>query len=49
MTDNNSHASRIMFGIIQCKLESYMEKEMPDVAAAFRRDQRTSKIIADAS
>ena len=34
-----SHVSKVMFKILQARLQQYMNHELPDVQAGFRRDQ----------
>ena len=34
-----SHASKVMFKILQTKLQQYLNCELPDVQAEFRKDQ----------
>ena len=36
-----SHASKIMLKILQARLQRYMNQELPDVPAEFRKDKRT--------
>ena len=36
-----SHASKVMLKILQGKLQKYMNCELPDVQAGFRKDRRT--------
>ena len=36
-----SHASKAMFKILQARLQQYMNRELPDVQAAFRRGRGT--------
>ena len=36
-----SHASKVMFKILQDRLQKYVNRELPDVQAGFRKDKRT--------
>ena len=36
-----SHASKVMLKILQARLQQYMNHELPDVQAGFRKDRRT--------
>ena len=40
-----SHASKIMLKILQARLQLYMNRELPDVQAGFRKDRGTSDEI----
>ena len=42
-----SHASRIMVKILQVRLQEYMNCELPDVQAGFRKGRRTRDQIAN--
>ena len=42
-----SHASKVMFKILQARLQQYMNHEHPDVQADFRKDRRTRDQIAN--
>ena len=42
-----SHASKIMLKILQARLQQYMNLELPDVQAAFRKGRGTSDLIAN--
>ena len=42
-----SHASKIMHKILQARLQQYMNQEIPDVQAGFRKGKRTRDQIAD--
>ena len=42
-----SHASKIMFKILQVKLQQYEEHEFPDVQAGFRKGRGTRDQIAN--
>ena len=42
-----SHASKVMLKILQGKLQKYMNCELPDVQAGFRKDRRTRDQIAN--
>ena len=36
-----SHAIKVMFKILQARLQQYMNRELPDVQAIFRKDRGT--------
>ena len=42
-----SHASKIMLKILQAKLQQYMNCELPDVQAGFRKGKRTRDQIVN--
>ena len=42
-----SHASKVLFKILQDRLQWYMNQELPDVQAEFRKDSGTRDQIAD--
>uniref|UniRef100_A0A8B9XS22 RNA-directed DNA polymerase n=1 Tax=Bos mutus grunniens TaxID=30521 RepID=A0A8B9XS22_BOSMU len=42
-----SHASKVMLKILQARLQQYMNCELPDVQAGFRKDQGTRDQIAN--
>ena len=42
-----SHASKVMLKIFQAKLQQYMNHELPDVQAGFRKGRRTRGQIAN--
>jgi len=42
-----SHASRIMLKVPQTRLQQYMDCELPDVQAGFRKDRGTRDQIAN--
>ena len=42
-----SHASKAMLKILQARLQQYMNCELPDVQAGFRKDRETRFQIAD--
>ena len=42
-----SHASKVMFKILQTRLQQYMNHELPDVQAGFRKGRRTRDQIAN--
>ena len=42
-----SHASKIMFKILQARLQQYMNRELPDVQAGFRKHRGTRDQIAN--
>ena len=41
-----SHASKVMFKILQARLQQYMNRELPDVQAGFRKGRETRDQIA---
>ena len=42
-----SHASKVMLKILQARLQQYMNHELPDVQAGFRKGRGTRDQIAD--
>ena len=42
-----SHASKVMFKILQARLQQYMNCELPDVQAGFRKGRGTKDQIAN--
>ena len=42
-----AHASKVMFKILQARLQQYMNRELPDVQAGFRRGRGTRDEIAN--
>ena len=42
-----SHASKVMLKILQAKLQQYVNCELPDVQAGFRKGRRTRDQIAN--
>ena len=42
-----SHASKVMLKILQARLQQYMNHELPDVQAGFRKGRGTSDQIAN--
>ena len=42
-----SHASRVMFKILQARLQQYVNQELPDVQAGFRKGRGTRDQIAN--
>ena len=42
-----SHASSVMLKILQARLQKYMNRELPDVQAGFRKDRGTRDQIAN--
>ena len=42
-----SHASKVMLQILQVRLQQYMNPELPDVQAGFRKDRWTREQIAN--
>ena len=41
-----SHASKVMFKILQARLQSYINQELPDVQTGFRKGRGTRDKIA---
>ena len=41
-----SHASKVMLKILQVRLQQYVNRELPDVQAGFRKGRRTRDQIA---
>ena len=41
-----SHASKVILKILQARLQEYMNQELPDVQAGFRKSRRTRDQIA---
>ena len=44
-----SHANKVMLKILQAKLQQYMNQELPDVQAGFRKGRGTRDQIANIS
>ena len=42
-----SHASKVMLKILQARLQQYVNLELPDVQAGFRKDRGTRNQIAN--
>ena len=42
-----SHASKVMLKILQARLQQYMNRELPDVQAGFRKVRGTRDQIAN--
>ena len=42
-----SHASKVKFKILQARLQQYMNRELPDVQAGFRKGRGTRDQIAN--
>ena len=42
-----SHASKVMFNILQARLQQHMNQELPDVQAGFRKNRGTRDQIAN--
>ena len=42
-----SHASRVMLKILQARLQQYMNRELPDAKAGFRKGRGTRDQIAN--
>ena len=43
---HSSHTSKVMHKILQARLQQYMNHELPDVPAGFRKDRGTRDQIA---
>ena len=39
----NSHASEVMLKILQARLQQYVNRELPDIQAGFRKGQRNQR------
>ena len=44
-----SHASKVMFKILQARLQLYVNQELPDVQAGFRKDRKQIKLPTSAA
>ena len=44
---SSSHASKVMIKILQARLQQYVNRELPDVQAGFRKGRRTRDQIAN--
>ena len=44
---STSHASKVMFKILQARLQQYVNRELPDVHAGFRKGRGTRDQIAN--
>ena len=42
-----SHASKVILKILQARLQQYMNRELPDVQAGFRKGRGTRDLIAN--
>ena len=42
-----SHASKLMFKILQARLQHYLNRELPDIQAGFRKGRRTRDQITN--
>ena len=42
-----SHASKVMLKILQARLQQYVNRELPDIQAGFRKGRRTRDQIAN--
>ena len=43
----NSHASKVMLKILQARLQQYVNRELPDVQAGFRKGRGTREQVAN--
>ena len=44
---HSSHTSKLMFEILQARLQQYMNHELPDIQAGFRKGRGTGDQIAN--
>ena len=44
---HNSHASKVMLKILQARLQQYINRELPDVQAGFRKGRGTRDQISN--
>ena len=44
---HSSHASKVMLKILQVRLQQYVNRELPDVQAGFKKGRRTSDQTAN--
>ena len=44
---HSSHASKVMLKILQARLQQYMNRQLPDVQAGFRKGRGTRGQIAN--
>ena len=44
---HSSHASKVMLKILQARFQQYMNRELPDVQAGFRKGRGTRDQIAN--
>ena len=44
---HSSHASKVMLKILQARLQQYMNQELPDIQAGFRKGRKTRDQIAN--
>ena len=44
---HSSHASKVMLKILQARLQQYVNRELPDVQAGFRKGRGTRDQIAN--
>ena len=42
-----SHASKVMLKVLQARIQQYMDRELPDIQAGFRKDRGTRDQIAN--
>ena len=42
-----SHASKVIFKILQARLQQYVNRELPDIQAGFRKGRRTRDQIGN--
>ena len=42
-----THPSKVMFKILQARLQQYVNQELPDVQAGFRKDRGTRDQVAN--
>ena len=46
-TQMHSHASKVILKILQARLQQYLNRELPDVQAGFRKGRGTREQIAN--
>ena len=44
---HSTHASKVMLKILQVRLQQYMNQELPDIQARFRKGRETRDQIAN--
>jgi len=46
-TQLHSHASKVMFKVLQARLQQYVNRELPDIQTGFRKVRGTRDQIAN--
>ena len=46
-TQLHSHASKVMFKVLQARLQQYVNRELPDIQAGFRKGRGTRDQIVN--